>query len=94
MKLNEGVQMITLKLKHPIAFGSEMISELTFREPKARDMRMMPMKATTGDILDLAARLSGQLPSTIGDLCIADFQQVVETVGEFFTDGQTTGEML
>jgi len=84
--------MTKVKLKKPIAFGSETISELTFREPKALDMRMLPLKPTTGDILDLATRLAGQLPSTMNDLSMEDYQQVMGVVGGFFTSGQETGE--
>lgn len=86
--------MTKVTLKKPIAFGSETITELSFREPKAQDMRMMPLKATTGDILDLAARLSGQLPSTLGELCMEDYQAVMEVVGSFFTTGPETSEKL
>ena len=86
--------MIEVKLNKPIAFGSETIHQLIFREPKAQDMRMMPLKASTGDILDLAARLAGQLPSTMGDLSMEDFQQVMEVVGGFFTSGREISEKL
>ena len=85
--------MSKIQLKKPIAFGSEIIAELTFREPKALDMRQLPLHPKSGDILDLAARLSGQLPSTLNLLCIEDYQQVMNEVGSFFSPGPETSEV-
>lgn len=83
----------TLKLKHPIKVGSEeQIFELTFREPKARDIRKMPAQPGTSDILDLAGKLCGQPPSVIDELSMADTAEVLDIVGNFMLAGQETGK--
>lgn len=82
----------TIKLTQPISFGSELISELTIRLPKAKDLRKLPSKPETGDILDLAGRLCGQPPSMIDELCIEDTTELLEVVGNFMAPGPKTGE--
>jgi len=82
----------TVTLKEPITFGSETITELHLRAPKAKDFVGMPMSGHTGgDILKLAVRLSGQPDAVIGELSVADFMEVADIIGSFFPDGQPTG---
>jgi hypothetical protein len=83
--------METLKLKEPVQQGSEIISELKFRAPKAKDFRRLPSNPQTGDILDLAGRLCGQPPSMIDELGMEDMKAVLEVVGNFMEPGQQTG---
>lgn len=80
-----------LRLHKPIVLGSETISELTFREPVAKDLRKMSMKPSTGEVLDLAAALTNQPPSTIDRLSIKDTHRVLEIVGDFMDYGPETG---
>ena len=83
--------MKEIKLREPIAVGSESIGSLTVRKPKAKDIRGLPTQPTTGDILDLAGRLCGQPPSAIGELGIEDTMELLEVVGNFMEPGQKTG---
>jgi len=74
----------TLILAKPIQHGSEVITQLKFREPIAKDFRDIPVKdATTGNILDLAASICEQPPSVINRLGIADMGEVLNFVGSF-----------
>lgn len=80
-----------MRLRDPIKQGSELISSLEIRKPKAKDIRMLPIEPSTGDILDLAGRLCGQPPSVIDELTIEDCSELLEIVGNFIEPGQKTG---
>ena len=82
---------VTVKLKDPIPFGSETITELTLREPLAKDFRRMPLNPNTGDLLDFAGQLAAQPKAVIDQLRRRDMQAVLEVVGGFFDDGPATG---
>lgn len=81
-----------LKLKEPIHYGSEVITELEIRKPKAKDMRVLPQNPSTGDIIDLAGRLCAQPASVMDELGIEDLTQLMEIVGGFLGHGQKTGQ--
>ena len=49
--------MVTVKLEKPIKMGSESITELVFREPKAKDLRGLSTQAKADDLLKLAGKL-------------------------------------
>lgn len=71
------------KLTNPIKWGNEIISELVFREIVAKDLRSIKLSSMQfGDILDLAAKLSGHPPSVLDQLSMADVTGVVQNVGE------------
>lgn len=81
-----------LVLSKPVQFGSETITQLTFREPVGRDFRDLNPSKPMGMVLDLAAVLSGVSPKVIDSLCAADTMAVFEKVGGFLPGSQTTGE--
>lgn len=81
-----------LKLKEPIKHGSETISELVFRKPKAKDFRSVPMEPNMGDILNLVGKLSGQPPSVIDELGTEDMMEACAKVSGFFPAGLGTGK--
>lgn len=84
---------VTYQLKKPIKYGSETITELVFREPKAKDFRAMPVEGQTiGHILDLAAKMCGQAPSVIDELSAKDLEGVSEIVEAFTDAGPETGK--
>lgn len=79
-------------LKHPITFGSETITTLAFRPPKAGDFRAMPVdKQTIGDILNAAGRLCGQPAVVMDELQGEDFQEVASRVATFMGSSPGTG---
>lgn len=83
--------MAKFTLKHPIQFGSETVTELDLRAPKARDFRKMPMQPTMGDIMDLIAALSGRPPSVVDEMHVEDLAEVANAVAGFFGTGPATG---
>lgn len=83
----------TIQLREPIQNGSETVSELVFRAPRAKDFRSMPLDMKIwGDLLGLAGKLCNQPDHIIGDLCVADMQEVTTLVAGFMAGGQVTGK--
>lgn len=80
-----------MQLQEPVAQGSQMITELRIRKPKAGDMRALPGKPEMTHLLDLGGRLCGQPPSVINELSVPDMMELLEIVGNFITPGQKTG---
>jgi hypothetical protein len=73
----------SIQLTHPVKWGNELINVLVFREVIAKDLRSIKLNSMQfGDILDLAAKLSGHPPSVLDQLSMADVGRVVENVGE------------
>lgn len=84
--------MSTIKLKVPIQFGTQTISELTFRKPKAKDFRRLPAgPASMGDILDLVGQLTAQPKAVIDELDVDDMSEVCGMVESFMPSGPATG---
>lgn len=83
----------TLKLKEPIQFGSETITELRFRAPKAKDLRPLPAEGpkTQGDSIDLAGRLCGQPSVVMDELGLEDLAEVSSIIEAFMPSGPATG---
>lgn len=83
----------THRLHTPIAFGSETISELHLREPKAKDMRGMPADGlkTMDQVLTLVSRLSGQPEVVIDELSIEDLSEVSALAEGFTARSPATG---
>lgn len=81
-----------LKLREPITVGSEFIDTLVFRKPRGKDMRRMPMKPDLSSMMDFAAMLCGQPPSTFDLLSAEDALAAVELVTDFLPSGQVTGD--
>ncbi len=80
-----------IKLVQPIANGSETIHELEIREPKAKDMRGMPLNMDMDAMLTLAGRCTGQPPSVIDELGFVDLTALMEMLGNFIKPGLLTG---
>lgn len=86
-------ERVTIRLRRPVRLGSEVIDELRFRAPKAKDLRGLDLDGGRIDsMLDLAARLSGQTTQAIDELCMEDVREVLELVGGFTGPGLPTGE--
>lgn len=82
---------VTIKLQTPVEIGNDLIEEITLRRPKGKDMKTLTASAGTGDLMKLAARLSGQLPVVFDEMDGFDVAEVLGQVGNFLTSGPTTG---
>jgi len=78
----------TITLSEPVEHGTETISVLEIKPPKAKHLRSMPLEPNTGDLLDLAAKLAGQPPSVIDEMSMNDMTEVLTVVGNFIDAGQ------
>lgn len=89
-KTNADGRMV-VALKHPVQFGSEKITRLEFKRPKARHFRGLPLEPKVGDIMDLMARLADVPPSVIDELEPEDLEAASSIVGGFMPGGRATG---
>lgn len=81
----------TVKLKRPFTIGETEYSELTFKRPKARHLRGLPLDPDMGDILDFSAKLCGEAPHVIDELDAEDVMEVAAVVADFLPTGLPTG---
>lgn len=86
-----GPATVTVQLKEPIAFGSELVTVFVIRRPKAKDFRRLPAAPAFGDILDMAGQLAGQPKAVVDELGVEDLQEVIRIVGDFMPAGRETG---
>lgn len=85
-----------VKLRNPIALGSEMVTELAFREVEAGDLFGVSLRGLTSEmdgaaLLRLAGKLSGQPEGVIKRLKGPDIGAVLEVVGDFLEDLEAPG---
>lgn len=81
------------KLKEPLEWGSETITELEFRKPTIGDIKSMKLDSILlEDILKLASKLSTQSQNVIDRLSIADGMGVAELLGNFLNPSRETGK--
>lgn len=74
---------MTVKLFEPIEHGSETITELVLKRPKAKHVKGLNLKdMRIADILQVASKLSGTSMSALDELSTEDMNRVVEAVGE------------
>lgn len=88
MKSNDSV---VVKLNEPVQHGSETITEMTVVKPRGKHLRRLPANPTTGDNLDLLARLTGHPPSVIDELGADDIEKLIEAADSFLPPGRLTG---
>jgi hypothetical protein len=86
-----GADPAVVALKEPITFGSEFVTELRFRRPKAKDFRRLPLEPGLGDMLDLIGGLTGQPKAVVDELGVEDMRKALEVVGSFLPAGPATG---
>lgn len=85
--MSDTAKTVTVSLNTPLKHGTEEIAELTFRKPRAGDMRGIEIAISEGGIrfdmgalLDLAARLAGVPPMVIDQAELDDVARIVEAV--------------
>lgn len=80
-----------IKLKEPVDFGGEVITEVVVQKPKGKHLRQLPANPATGDMLDLAARLIGYPPPVIDEMGLEDIAALMEAVTDFLPASLQTG---
>ncbi|WP_175401943.1 phage tail assembly protein [Veronia pacifica] len=77
-----------MTLNYPIEVEGELLSQVSLRRPKARDLKHMET-AKGGEIaksMGLIAHLAELSPHAIEELDASDFQAISEVVAGFLTD--------
>lgn len=82
---------VTVVLTEPVEVAGEYIDAITLRRPKGKDMKTLSSAMNMGDMMKMAAKLSGHLPVVFDEMDSYDVTQVLQEVGNFFTSGPTTG---
>lgn len=89
--MSEDVKKLTLVT--PVKFGSETITELTIKKPRAKEMRVMPAgKPTMDDMLNLLGKCAAQPTPVIDALEIEDMTAAIEVIGGFLPSSPQTGD--
>lgn len=87
------MEPIKFKLNKPFMFGSEEISELSIREPKAKDLKKFPAQPkSAGDIFDFAVSLTDQNPISLAEMSLEDSMRLVEVLYDFLPDSLKIGK--
>ena len=82
-----------LKLSKPISAHGETVSELSFRDPVARDLKEFRIgDATVGNWLPLIAALAGIPPSSVESMCPADVLAAIDVVAPLLLPPPSTGQ--
>ncbi len=81
----------TLKLKYPITWGSEIITELRFRKMRFVDMKAISGKGETEAMGILVSRLTGMTPPFVDELDIADALGASEIIMGFMPKSREAG---
>lgn len=82
---------VTVKLKHRIQFGEEIIEELKFVRPKAKHLKGLDLKAMTSDsMITLMSKITAQFPQALDELDLSDFVFCTEVI-ESFLDSSAKG---
>lgn len=89
-ELDDG--SIRLRLEWPIENGSETVSAITLKRPKAKHLRgISGGELTTGQAIDLAGKLAALESHILDDIDGSDVMRIAETLGVFFPDSPAAG---
>lgn len=85
----------TIKLRVPVQLGTQLVDELNFRVPTAKDFRGLPLDLDMNGLLKIAGRLCGQTDVVIdrltGGMTWGDLGEVISTVSFFISGSQKAG---
>lgn len=82
----------TVTLTHPLPYGNGTLKEITFRKPKAGDLRGLKLAGLAEMDVDLILKIGGRLSiqavtdAQLWELDPVDLLKVTEKVVGFFTD--------
>lgn len=84
---------LALNLVEPVAAHGEAVSRLTFRQPRAGDLRDFRIgDSTVGNFIPLIATLAGIPPSSVESMHPADVIAAIGLIGPLLLPPQSTGE--
>lgn len=86
-----------IKLTEPVTVGSKTVMELRIRPLKAKHLRGIKFGYDGIDsdvMLDLASKITGELPAVIDELSIEDLAALGQAVSDFLPLGALMGGKL
>lgn len=90
---------VVLKLTFPVKFGDQMLEELTFQRPTARELWSLKLparkdpdaKIDVGELLALGARCAGIPDAVMQRVDTVDVWRILDIVGEHLGSSLPTG---
>ena len=83
---------VTLDLQRPIEAHGETVTRLTFREPRAGDLRDFKIgDNTVGNFMPLISTLAGIPPSAVEGMHPCDLFEAIGTIGPLLLSSPPTG---
>jgi hypothetical protein len=89
-KSSDG-RSVTHKLKYPLTWGEETVSEITLHPPKGADIEHLGKDPTMKDILSIASKCSKVELAKLRELDAQDAVSIADIVNDFLGAGQETG---
>lgn len=83
---------ITYKLRYPIDFGSERITQIKLKRPKGKHVKQLGKDLDLGKLIQVAQKVADVSPPVFDELDIYDYMQLSEVVGDFLDIGQEGGK--
>lgn len=83
-----------IKLTEPVTVGSKTVTELRIRPLKAKHLRGIKIGydgIDTDVMLDLASKITGELPAVIDELSVEDLAALGAAVSDFLPLGAIMG---
>lgn len=91
----ERVFPVTIKLKYPVEWGKDTVTEIVMRRGRGGDMKGISLhgqEIPADDLMKLAGRLAGQPSALIEKLDQDDIGEVTEIALDFFVKFLSTGK--
>lgn len=79
-------------LEFPVEYEGVTLDKVQLRRPTGADLRKVPTEMGIGDMMTLAARLSGLADVAFDRMDASDVGRVIEVVQGFLRRPQRTGE--
>jgi len=91
-KPKENPTSVVHKLRYPIEWGSEMITEIKISRPKGKDIDHIKGEPSMKDNIRTASNCSKQPISVFKEMDGSDLISICEIVGDFLADGREIGD--
>jgi len=72
-----------LPLKNPVTIGTKKVDELHLEEPRAKHLRGLSSNPGMSEVLDVIAKLAGEMDAVIDELSMEDTNRASEYFGAF-----------
>lgn len=80
--------MIVYKLKYPVEYDGETVTEIEISRPKGKHIKKLGADANLASLIGVAALVTKFTPRFFDELDSSDYVGVGEIIGNFFVDGQ------